>query len=271
MNAAPEAPRYRCALVTGASSGLGEEYALQLAPDCAVLVIVARRKDLLDQLRAELSGIAPETEVHAISADLTQEKERVDLLKMLEAMALKPDLLVNNAGMGDYGAFETAKWQKLDAMLQVNITALTHLCHLFLPGMLGAQRGAIINVSSLASTLPIPDFAVYAATKAYVSSFSEALRMETREYGIPVLAVCPGPVHTGFGKVATRQESADALPARDGFYVSREKVVTDSISALRADKARVYPGWKIALLAGAISLMPMALVRVVSLNRRGKI
>ena len=78
-------------------------------------------------------------------------------------------------------------------------------------------------------------------------------------------------MHTGFGKVATREESAEALPARDGFYVSKEKVVTDSLRALMADKARVYPGWKIALLAGAISIMPMALVRAVSLNRRGKI
>ena len=263
--------RYKCALVTGASSGLGEEYARQLAPSCDALVLVARRKELLDQLAAEFAHTAPQTEVHCISADLTDPNERDGLFKMLDAMALVPDLLVNNAGMGDYGSFRTSDWGKLDAMLQVNVTALTHLCHGFLPVMLHQGRGAIINVSSLASTLPIPDFAVYAATKAYVTSFSEALRLELREHGIPVLAVCPGPVHTGFGKVATREESADALPAREGFYVTREQVVSDSIRALHADKARVYPGWKIALLAGAISLMPMALVRLVSLNRRGKI
>ncbi|MFK7909903.1 MAG: SDR family NAD(P)-dependent oxidoreductase [Akkermansiaceae bacterium] len=263
--------RYRCALVTGASSGLGEEYARAIAPSCEVLVIVARRKELLDELAIELSSSSPATEVHCVSADLTVDAERAGLFKMLNAMALVPDLLINNAGMGDYGSFDTSDWKKIDAMLQVNITALTHLCHVFLPGMLRQERGAIINVSSLASALPMPDFTVYAATKAYVSSFSEALRLELREFNIPVLAVCPGPVHTGFGKIAIREESADALPSREGFYVTKEKVITDSMRALRADKARVYPGWKIAMLAGVISLMPMALVRVVSLSRRGKI
>ncbi len=263
--------RYRCALVTGASSGLGEEYARKIAPLCSTLVIVARRKELLDALAAEISAQHPDTEVHCITADLTDDKERVGLFKMLAAMALAPDLLVNNAGMGDYGSFDTSEWKKLDAMIQVNVTALTHLCHGILPGMLSQGGGAIINVSSLASTLPIPDFAVYAATKAYVSSFSEALRLELREFNIPVLAVCPGPVHTGFGKIATREESAEALPSREGFYVTKEQVVSDSLRALHADRARVYPGWKIALLAGAISLMPMALVRAISLSRRGKI
>lgn len=267
-----KAKRYRCALVTGASSGLGEEYARQLAPICDSLVIVARRKKQLNQLMVELSSASPGTAVYVIPADLTLANERIELLNQLKAMALSPDLLVNNAGMGDYGSFETAEWRKLDDMLQLNVTALTHLCHLFLPDMLReGGGGSIINVSSLASTLPIPDFAVYAATKAYVSSFSEALRLELREYHIPVLAVCPGPVHTGFGKVATREEKMNSLPSREGFYVSAEKVVSDSICALHADRARIYPGWKIALLAGAISLMPMALVRVVSLNRRGKI
>lgn len=266
-----EQRRYRCALVTGASSGLGEEYARMIAPLCATLVIVARRKELLDALARELATVSPGTEVLCVDADLADAKERAGLFRMLDAMALVPDLLVNNAGLGDYGSFGSASWEKLDAMLQVNVAALTHLCHGFLPGMLRQGGGAIINVSSLASTLPIPDFAVYAATKAYVSSFSEALRLELREHNIPVLAVCPGPVHTGFGKVATRDENAAVLPSREGFYVAREKVVSDSLRALHADKARVYPGWKIALLAGVISLMPMALVRAVSLNRRGKI
>lgn len=265
------APRYCCALVTGASSGLGEEYARKLAPMCDALVLVARRKNMLECLAGELALSSPQTEVYCIDSDLTDENERAGLFKMLDAMALTPDLLVNNAGMGDYGPLDSADWKKLDAMIQVNVTAVTHLCHGFLPGMLRQGGGAIINVSSLASTLPIPDFAVYAATKAYVSSFSEALRLELRESNIPVLAVCPGPVHTGFGKVAMREESAAALPSREGFYVSREKVVADSLRALFADKARVFPGWKIALLAGAISLMPMALVRFASLSRRGKI
>lgn len=265
--------KYRCALVTGASSGLGEEYARQLAGSCETLILVARRGELLEKLAGELSISSPQTEVHCLTADLTLEKECSGLVKMCEAMSLRPDLLINNAGMGDYGSFSDAEWPKLNAMLQVNVTALTHLCHGFLPGMLAdsEQGGAIINVSSLASTLPIPDFAVYAATKAYVSSFSEALRLELREYGIPVLAVCPGPVHTNFGKVAMRTEDRASLPSREGFYVAAEKVVSDSIAALHADRARVYPGWKVALLAAGISLLPMVLLRPLVASRRGKL
>ncbi len=265
--------KYRCALITGASSGLGEEYARQLADSCDYMILVARRGDLLQKLADDLAITSPDTKTHCYTADLTLEEDRVGLVAMCEAKSLRPDLLINNAGMGDYGDFSGAEWSKLDAMLQVNVTALTHLCHSFLPGMLVGpeQGGAIINVSSLASTLPIPDFAVYAATKAYVSSFSEALRLELREVGIPVLAVCPGPVHTNFGKIAIRTGDRDSLPSRDGFYVAAEKVVSDSISALHADCARVYPGWKVALLAAGISLLPMVLIRPLVASRRGSL
>ena len=264
---------YKCALITGASSGLGEEYARQLAPSCETLVLVARRGDLLEQLASELQETSSATKVHCLVADLTLEDQRESLFKTCESMSLRPDLLVNNAGMGDFGDFSDAEWSKLDAMLQVNVTALTHLCHAFLPGMLANEEGnrAIINVSSLASILPIPDFAVYAATKAYVSSFSEALRMELREFGISVLAVCPGPVRTNFGKVAMRSDDHTSLPSREGFYVTAEQVVAESIQALEADRARVYPGWKIALLAAGISLLPMVLLRPLVASRRGKL
>lgn len=271
MTETPALPAYQCALVTGASSGLGVEYARQLAANCEILILVARREDLLRQLASELLRAWPNLTVHCIPADLTEESERRHLFKRLEGLELVPDLLINNAGMGDYGAFADAEWPKLNAMLQVNVTALTHLCHEALPGMIAQGRGAIINVSSLASILPIPDFSVYAATKAYVTSFSEALRMELREFDIPVLAVCPGPVHTGFGKVAMREVEADGLPSREGFYTTAEQVVVDSMRGLRADKARVYPGLKIALLAAGISLLPMAVVRAVQIRRRGSV
>ncbi|MBK1855813.1 SDR family oxidoreductase [Verrucomicrobiaceae bacterium 5K15] len=258
-------------MVTGASSGLGAEFARQLAPACDAMILVARRGELLENLATELGVSSPETEVHCLTADLTQAEECAGLMTRCQSMSLMPDLLVNNAGMGDYGSFEGAEWSKLDAMLQVNVTALTHLSHGFLPAMIASGRGAIINVSSLASTLPIPDFAVYAATKAYVSSFSEALRLELREHQIPVLAVCPGPVHTNFGKVAMRDVQRASLPSRDGFYVEAEQVVRDSIHALHTDRARVYPGWKVALLAAGISLLPMVLLRPLVVSRRGKL
>ncbi|NWK54091.1 SDR family NAD(P)-dependent oxidoreductase [Verrucomicrobiaceae bacterium N1E253] len=255
-------------MVTGASSGLGVEYARQLAPACESMILVARREDLLHQLAEDLRQCWPGLVVHCLNVDLTLEADRHSLFAWMEQKKLVPDLLVNNAGMGDYGEFSSAEWPKLDAMLQVNVTALTHLCHGVLPAMIASGRGNIINVSSLASALPIPDFTVYAATKAYVTSFSEALRMELRDFDIPVLAVCPGPVHTGFGKVAMRMTDADGIPSREGFYTEPEVVVAESIRALRADKARVYPGWKIALLAAGISILPMAVIRAVQIGRR---
>lgn len=255
--------RFSCALITGASSGLGEEYALQLAPRARHLVLVARREglmmDLGDRIRAEF----PEVGVSVFALDLTDAKEREELVRLLGHCGLVPDLLVNNAGLGDYGEFATAEWPRLEAMLKLNVEALTHLSHALLPGMIRSGRGAIIQVSSLASLLPIPDFAVYAATKAYVTSFSEALRIELREHRIPVLAVCPGPVSTGFGETARRGPNGREMPAYKAFYISRERVVSESLNALDADRARVFPGLRTAAAAVAISLVPMILMRVV--------
>jgi short-subunit dehydrogenase len=169
--------------------------------------------------------------------------------------------------MGDYGTFADADWEKMASMMRLNMEGLTHLTHLFLPAMRERQRGAIVNISSLASILPIPDFAVYAATKAYVSSFSEALRIELREDGISVLAVCPGPVRTEFGAVAARGEGEAFDGMRDWFYVKKEQVVAEAIRAMDADKVRVYPGWQIALAAAGISLLPLALLRIVMATR----
>ena len=254
---------FGCALITGASSGLGEEYARQLAGGAGGtraqhLVLVARREEKLQNLAGQLrkEGV----EVTVIAADLTKPAERERLVQELAAADLQPDLLVNNAGLGDYGEFQSAEWEKLRAMLQVNIEALTHLTFALLPG-LKTQKGAVVNVSSLASTLPIPDFAVYAATKAYVSSFSEALRIELKEHGVTVLAVCPGPVHTGFGEVAMR-DGRTAIPSAKAFYVKKQQVVAETWSALQKQRARLYPGAKVAIAAALIGALPLVAVRV---------
>jgi hypothetical protein len=254
-------------LITGASSGLGEEYALQLARQTERLVLTARRTDLLEALANRILLAHPALGVTVMAADLTKSEDRSGLLEKLEAEGLTPDLLVNNAGLGDYGEFATAEWPKLEAMLRVNIEALTHMAHLLVPGMIRQGGGAILNVSSLASLLPIPDFAVYAATKAYVTSFSEALRIELRDHGVEVLAVCPGPVHTGFGLVARREENLPGIPARESFYVSKEQVVAESLAAMGRKKARVYPGLRISGAAMVLSAMPMALMRLVMSRR----
>ena len=261
------APDYSCALVTGASSGLGEEFALQLAPRVARLVLVARRASLLEELAVRIGRLFPGVTVSVISADLAVAAERGRLLATMAGSGLAPDLLVNNAGLGDYGEFASSEWPKIETMLRVNMEALTHLTHALVPGMIRGGRGAVVNVSSLASLLPIPDFAVYAATKGYVTSFSEALRIELRGHGIPVLAVCPGPVHTEFGAVAGRGGDGAEIPGREWFYVPREQVVREALAALERDRARVYPALKTAVAALAISAVPIVLLRLVMGSR----
>ena len=251
-----------CALVTGASSGLGEEFALQLAPQVKQLVLVARRESLLLDLAARLRAGHPQLEVAVMVEDLTLADASDRLAATLAQQGLAPDLLVNNAGMGDYGEFATAQWPRIESMLRLNIEALTHLTHALLPGMIRRGSGAILNVSSIAGLLPLPDFAVYAATKAYVTSFSEALRIELRGHGIRVLTVCPGPVHTGFGAVARRGKHGRDMPGREWFYVPREQVVAESLGALGQNRARLYPGLRIAASALVLSVLPIMLLRL---------
>ena len=160
------------ALVTGASAGLGEEFARQLAPLARLLIVVARRGDRLEALKEALEEQHPRLRVQVYVADLTEGAEREELVEFLEREELLPDLLINNAGMGDYGEFASADWSKTEQMLRLNLLALTHLARLLVPGMVARGGGAVLNVSSLAGEFPVPDFAVYAASKAYVTSAS---------------------------------------------------------------------------------------------------
>ncbi len=250
-----------CALVTGASSGLGAEFALQLAPRVGKLVLVARRENLLQALADRLREKFPKLAIAVYAVDLSDPMERHSLVETLFNTGYFPDLLINNAGLGDYGEFALADWEKLNQMLQVNITALTHLSHLLVPQMIRRGGGAVVNVSSLASLIPIPDFAVYAATKAYVTSFSEALRIELREHHIPVLAVCPGPVRTEFGDVARQGKNSREMPSKKALYVPKEQVVEEALAALERKSARVYPGMQIAAAAVVLSLLPLVVLR----------
>ena len=261
MSHSDPVPEFRCALITGASSGLGLEYARQLAPHVETLILVARRDHLLTEIAQKLVTHHPALRVKTIPCDLADSAGRNHLLNSLSQAELYPDCLLNNAGMGDYGEFRTSDWKKTEQMIRLNMEALTHLTHALLPSII-AGRGAILNLSSLASVLPIPDFAVYAATKAYVTSFSEGLRLELREHGVRVLAVCPGPIKTGFGEIA-RRSSTSELPVKEAFYVPADKVVRDSLKALINDRARIYPGLKVATAAALIGLLPLAAIRLV--------
>lgn len=249
------------ALITGASAGIGREFARQLAGRATELVLVARRTDRLEELRAELSRQHSALKVHIRATDLAKHKSVSELCDWLQQEALAPDLLINNAGSGDRGTFSTSEFSRLNEMMQVNVVSLTLLTRKLLPGMIEAKRGAILNVSSCASFLPIPGMGVYAATKAYVTSFSEALRSEVRGSGITVTALCPGPVHTEFDTVAQR---ADALKkgAPEFTYVSVEQVVREALAGVESERAIVIPGLAMKIAMRLVRLTPMPVLRL---------
>ncbi len=251
------------ALVTGASAGIGRECARQLAGRAASLLLVARRTERLEELRAELIARHPNLQVETRQTDLSRHDEVDDLIAAASAQQPAIDLLVNNAGLGDLGAFATAEPEKLDRMMLVNMVALTRLTRGLLPAMLAQGRGAILNVSSSASFLPVANFAVYAATKAYVTSFSEALRSEVRGQGVDVTALCPGPVQTEFTGVAHRENGGASLgPAL--VYVSVEEAVRAGLHGVEAGRAIVIPGWAMKIGMTLVRLTPLAVLRFAS-------
>ncbi|HJT80668.1 MAG TPA: SDR family NAD(P)-dependent oxidoreductase, partial [Chthoniobacterales bacterium] len=190
--------------------------------------------------------------------DLSDLAQLRSLTEWLSTGAIEVDLLVNNAGLGDLGPFAAAEYQRLEQMAMVNMNALTILTRAVLPSMIAKGSGAILNVSSCASFLPIANFAVYAATKAYVTSFSEGLRAELRGTGIGVTALCPGPVHTEFTDVAYRPESVRD-PSPEFSHVSAERVAKAGLEGVEQDKPVVIPGMamKIAMFFARITPMPL--------------
>ncbi len=254
-------------MVTGASSGLGEEFAKQLAERTPKIVLVARRVEKLDEIAGEIRAAHPGVQVMVLEADLSDPAARISVTEKAEGAGFAPDLLVNNAGLGDYGEFATAEWKAIESMLKVNIEALTHLCHLIAPGMSARGSGSILNVSSIASIIPMPDFAVYAATKAYVTSFSEALRIELAESGVNVTYLCPGPVKTEFGQVSQREGDSEKMTAPEFFYVPREQVVAEALAGLDKGRARVFPGLQVAAAGLLMGAIPLVVVRLLMGSR----
>jgi len=248
------------ALITGASAGIGREFARQLAMRACSLILVARREQRLNELRDELRHQYSNLTVHVRKtylADLAQLKE---LIAWLGHEKIDVDLLINNAGLGDLGPFATSVPARNEQMTLVNMVALTALTRHLLPQMIARKRGGILNVSSSAGFLPIPQFAVYAATKAYVTSFSEALRAELRGTGVTACAVCPGPVHTEFQEVAKRPGGQPETGPKF-VYVLAEKVVRDAQAALEADRPLVVPGLGMKIGMFLVHLTPMPILR----------
>src|SRR5438874_3405016 len=250
------------ALITGASAGLGCEFARQLAGRMRSLILLARREQQLNELRDELTQQHPNLVVHVRRTDLAEPRQLKDLMAWLDHEKIDVHLLINNAGLGDIGSFATSDSRRNEQIMLVNMVALTSLTRHLLPQMIARKRGGILNVSSSAGFLPIPNFAVYAATKAYVTSFSEALRAELHGTGVSVCALCPGPAHTEFQEVASRPgRNVKPGPGPEFIQVTVEQVVRDALAALEADRPLVIPGVAMKLGMFLVRMTPMSILR----------
>lgn len=239
----------RWMVVTGASSGIGAEMARIAAARGRPLVLVARRADRLQALAAEL---APKVRAEIVTVDLEAPEGARTLVDALAARAIVPETWVNNAGFGLRGGFATMPYDQQIAMVELNVTTLTRLCRLVLPGMIERRRGGIVNVASMAAYQAIPFMAVYAATKAYVVSLSEALHEEVRRHGVVVTAVCPGPTATEFTLRANLEKSkmfkSGAMSAvdvarigLDGHERGRAVVVTGGRNQALGIASKLFP------------------------------
>jgi short-subunit dehydrogenase len=247
----------KVALVTGASAGLGVEFARQLSERGHRLVLAARRKERLEGLAAELG------KARAVAIDLSKKDAAAKLMADLEANGEEIDLLVNNAGFGLIGRFAKADAKRLRQMIDLNVGTLTDLCRAVAPRMIDRKSGGIINVASTAAFQPGPNMAVYFATKAFVLSLTEALHEELKPHGVHVTCLCPGPTRTEFGDVAgfggngmfdrVAMESPEVVAAGlEGFDKNKAVVVPGLVNKIGASSTRFAPRSVVRKIAGAI-------------------
>ncbi|MHB8670135.1 MAG: SDR family NAD(P)-dependent oxidoreductase [Acidimicrobiales bacterium] len=247
------------ALVTGASSGIGRAFATALAARHHDLVLVARTEARLKELAGELSG-AHGVQAEVLVADLADDDDLARVETRVSRSEDPVDLLVNNAGFGSGGRFVELPLAGEDGQIRLNVLALMRLTHAALPGMVERRHGGVINVSSLGSFQPTPGFATYGATKAFVTSFSEALHEELRGTGVRVMAVCPGLTRTEFHERAKLGEVA-----APGFaWMTAEDVARTALAAYDRGRALSVPGAGNLAVAWMTRLFPRAAVRRLS-------
>jgi uncharacterized protein len=235
----PEPSTSSTALVTGASSGIGAAIATELASRGHAVALVARREERLRSLATEIEsehGVTAE----AIACDLAEQPERERLVDELRSRGRAVEVLVNNAGFGLQSDFATSPRERMVGMVRINVEAVVDLTSMFLTGMLERGRGSVINIASTAAFQPLPGSAVYAATKSFVLSFSEAVNEEMRGSGVGVTAVCPGPVRTEFTEVAGMGGIEDRTPG--AAWMSAEDIARHAIDGADHGKRVVVPG-----------------------------
>ena len=235
----PEPSVSSISVVTGASSGIGAAIAKELASRGHSVALVARREERLQTLATDLTssyGVSADV----IAADLSDPSERERLADELRGKGRVVDVLVNNAGFGHQADFATSPRERMVEMVNLNVEAVVDLTSRFLTGMIDRGRGSVINIASTAAFQPLPGSAVYAATKSFVLSFSEAIRTELRGSGVTVTAVCPGPVKTEFTEVAGFGGVEDRTP--NAVWMSADEIAEHAIDGAVNDRRVVVPG-----------------------------
>jgi len=243
------------ALITGASSGIGEVFARELVRSGRSCILVARSTDKLESLSAELRSLYPHVEIVVIPRDLSEPNAAAALFAETQARELEVDLLINNAGFGSFGDFEQLLLDRQIEMLRLNISALVELTHFYLHPMRARRAGAVINVASTAAFFPGPYFATYAATKAFVLSFSQALFVENRKHGVLVVALCPGATETNFFEVAKMPTFAHRLRLQ-----TPQQVVYEAIRGLRNGRPVTVSGVTNKVMAIASRIIPRVIM-----------
>ena len=249
------------ALITGASSGIGLEMALNFARDHFNLILVAPTEKILEKVREKIMGEYP-IDVVIMVKDLIQETAVVEVYDEVKKRDLRVDYLINCAGFGAFGRFKNLDIENAKNLVKLNVLALLEMNKRFVSDMVVRQYGYILNVASLSSFLPGPLMANYYATKAYVLSLTEAMHEELKEEGIKVTALCPGPVRTDFQKTANMKQSKNM----DTFMMEAKEVADMGYVGLWQGKAVVVPGWKIKFVPFLIRLMPRSMARKVSMS-----
>jgi short-subunit dehydrogenase len=247
-------------LVTGASSGIGREMARQLAGRAGTLILAARRADRLEALASELRREHRGLRILVQPCDVAEPASVDRMLQSVAREAGPVDILINNAGIGGIGLFECAPWEKLEAMIRVNVTGLTYLTHRLLPEMIRRGRGGILNVSSGFGLTVMPGVAGYAASKHYATALTEALRMELTGTGITVSQLCPGPVDTEFESVAGNP-TGRPVPAL--LQLRPERVARVGLRGFEKGKAIILPGFWIGILMALGRVTPRPVLRCV--------
>jgi uncharacterized protein len=248
----------KVSLITGASGGIGEAFARRLAAEKHNLVLVARSEDKLHQICDELM-LKHKITAHYVAVDLIDYEADKRLFEETERHGMEVEWLINNAGFGSMGDFAKLELERELDMIGLNIMALVALTHRYIQRMREQKKGLIINVASTASFQPIPFFATYAATKAFVKSFSEAIAEENRPFGLNVMALCPGPTETGFFEASKINKDVKKSMMQKGIQTP-EEVVETAMNAIRNGKTQAISGWLNYFIARSVNVIPDSLI-----------